>query len=643
MKNWWLGVKAEFGSRIGSSKKRIVKFIGILFVPILYAVVCILAFWNPIPGIGKAPTAFLNTEHRVYVATNMELDDLFGEGKEVAAGSTGLMPKLGILSENGTDIINADIITEIPKDFQIYENKSFTKSDVKYIYKANTWDVIERTMLVKTGDNKYQAAKAISDEEILFSNITKFDGEEAESNFKNPDYYLQMKLENNLLANLLTKFGLALTGDVFNKIDLVPVKMWTTFENNFIFGYYLKTLDQFKSAIPSMILEKGIDSIDLNISSGTILVGELEKLKTIVQGIPIIGATLESLVDKAIAKVNAIGEIVEADINNIVKELVRDVVNIFGLGGKSGDIVDVEIQGLTNSGGDMIAIYGIGLGEFFILIGMFVGTLMQTFIYDRAKRVHKLNSVQWYLSKTMLMWVTGMLQVTLLVLAVTAAGWHIIGALAIFELWLWLMILETAFVVTIQAVWFSLKDETIGKFIIVVYMVLNLASGWGTFPSFMQFGFFNVVSYITEFRYGLHGMTSIIYSGGGNATFILEQFGILLAFIAFFLTLGMLVSRNRNKEMYFGSYQGKKVYSCLIDLNKAELAEQFRTPTKSNKFKYNWKSLGDKPMFDLVEAVRKKYPFEGQFKKFKEKEKDVVLKPNQSDDEVISRNDDTLA
>lgn len=44
------------------------------------------------------------------------------------------------------------------------------------------------------------------------------------------------------------------------------------------------------------------------------------------------------------------------------------------------NFVNVDIEGVDNG------LYGIGLGEFFLLIGLFVGTLMHTFVYDRAKR-----------------------------------------------------------------------------------------------------------------------------------------------------------------------------------------------------------------------------------------------------------------
>ncbi|QHX35711.1 hypothetical protein STIUS_v1c01560 [Spiroplasma sp. TIUS-1] len=664
MKNWWLGVQAEFGSRIGSSKKRIIKFIGISLVPILYAVVCVLAFWNPIPGIGKAPTAIIDTEQKVYVGTNQKFEvlgkNLLKESNESELSEAyrvntklSILPHIGVLTddiESLKEAIVKDENKEVTKDdFTGSLSKTIDMSNVNYVYAVNTWTLMEANLLNHKGGNKYEAKKAISEEEIFFSNITHLQGKEAEDNYKNPKYYLQMKFDDGLASGLVTKIGLMLQGKLFdNPAKQENLKIWTTFENNFIFGYYLKTLNSFRSAIPSLILEKVVDNIKLE----GISKGELKTKLEVARDFAVSQANNENSItapiwtkianslNEAITLLESVGGEIDAKVTKIIQELIKDVINIVGLGGQTNNIIDVEIQGLKN-GNNAIAIYGIGLGEFFILIGMFVGTLMQTFVYDRAKRVKKLTNTQWYLSKTFLMWTTGMLQVGLLVLALTAAGWWIIGALALVKLWLWLMVVETVFVITIQALWFSLKDETIGKFLVVVYMVLNLSSGWGTFPAFMQFGFFNAISYITEFKYALHGMTSIIYSNGDNALFMFKQLGVLLIFMAVLITIGLIFSRNRDKEMYFGSYRGKQVYDCLQSLGKTELADEFRTKRNNGKsFKYNWKVLGKEPMKDLVLEVRKKYPFEGQFKWFKNKERDEVLKPNYSDDDVISRNDD---
>ncbi|WP_338969223.1 hypothetical protein [Spiroplasma endosymbiont of Labia minor] len=215
------------------------------------------------------------------------------------------------------------------------------------------------------------------------------------------------------------------------------------------------------------------------------------------------------------------------------------------------------------------------------------------------------------------------------------------GAGTILLLWLWLLAIEMTFVVIISSLWFSLKDETVGKFIVVVYIVLNLASGWGTFPAFMQFGFFDFVSNIVPFTYALHGIGSIVYGIGSidinsaDTLYILMQWGILWIFFAVFISLGIGMSILRNREILFGSYKAKWIVDGLVALNMEKELAEFKLINN----KYNWKALGNDWNKDLYWKVRELHPFERQFKWFKNKSKDSELKPNYSDDYIISRNE----
>lgn len=300
-------------------------------------------------------------------------------------------------------------------------------------------------------------------------------------------------------------------------------------------------------------------------------------------------------------------------------------------------IVNIEIAGLKNG------IYGIGIGEFFILIGLFVGTFMQTFIYDRARRTKKLKTGKWYASKTLLMLITGIIQVTALTIALTFTGWIAIGSATMFSVWLWLLFVDLIFVLTIQGLWFLIKDETVSKVLVIIYLVINISSGWGTFPAFMQFEFFHKISYIAEFTYVLHGLGAIIYGLGENGfnttdtLYIMQQAGILLAFGLFFGLIGLFGARNRNREIRFGSFMGKHVVDGMISLGMAQELADFQTGRKL--FKYNWNKMSNDIYLELNQEVRKLHPFEGQFEWYKKRQKDGVYPPNETDMDVIKRND----
>ncbi|AVN60598.1 hypothetical protein CG007_03225 [Mesoplasma entomophilum] len=302
------------------------------------------------------------------------------------------------------------------------------------------------------------------------------------------------------------------------------------------------------------------------------------------------------------------------------------------------DVVNIEIAGLKNG------IYGIGIGEFFIIIGLFVGTFMQTFIYDRARRTKKLKAGKWYTSKTLLMLVTGMTQVTALTIALSLTGWIAIGSAAMLSVWLWLLFVDLIFVLTIQGLWFLFKDETISKVLVVVYLVINISSGWGTFPSFMQFEFFHKISFIAEFTYVLHGLGSIIYGVGENgfnltdSLYIMQQAGTLLIFAIFFVSIGLYGAKNRNREIRFGSFIGKHVVDGMISLGLVNELAEFTSDRKI--FKYNWNKMSEDIYLELAQEVRRLHPFEGQFEWYKKRQNDGVFPPNETDMDIMKRNDD---
>lgn len=285
--------------------------------------------------------------------------------------------------------------------------------------------------------------------------------------------------------------------------------------------------------------------------------------------------------------------------------------------------------------------YGIGLGQFFLCIGLWVGILMQTFVYDRAKRVKNAKPWAWYLSKTTLMMVTAWIQTTILMLTVYALGWSVMGP-TFGLLYLWMMLTATIFVLIEQALWFSLQDETVGKFLVILLLIINLSSGWGTFPTFMQAGIFNVLSYIAPYTYSIHGQGFIIYSiavNGANLSdtlYLMQQLGILVIWGIVFITIGLLASVLRTREMYYGTHSSKRLGKILLQEKQAKYVN-----LKTNKA--IWKKLPKEEMPHLRKKVLKRYPEETKYRWFKEwkakNNPDKSLTASESDDEIMRRND----
>ncbi len=302
-----------------------------------------------------------------------------------------------------------------------------------------------------------------------------------------------------------------------------------------------------------------------------------------------------------------------------------------------------DLAGIVNTNivGSQYNPYGIGLGQFFLCIGLWVGTLMQTFIYDRAKRVKKATPWAWYLSKTTLMLATSWIQTTVLMIAVYALGWSAIGA-SFGLMYLWMMFTATVFVIIQQALWYSVQDETIGKFLVIILLIISLSSGWGTFPTFMQAPIFNVLSYITPYTYSIHGQGAIIYSiavsgvNRADSLYIMEQFGFLVIWIVLFLGFGVLASYRRNRDMLYGTHKSKKLAEIFME---QELDQYVDHKTK----KVKWAKLPNEEMPDIRKKVKRRFPEEGQYQWYKRwKVKNHPEKPvtaSESDDETISRSD----
>jgi putative membrane protein len=103
----------------------------------------------------------------------------------------------------------------------------------------------------------------------------------------------------------------------------------------------------------------------------------------------------------------------------------------------------------------------------------------------------------------------------------------------------------------------------------ILFLVLNIACGFGTFPALIQFPLFNWLSYIMPFTYMMHAQGALIFNVavGANALsaslYILQCVGILLIYPLIFYSLGLYNARRRSREIYYGSSIKKDVLDSL--------------------------------------------------------------------------------
>ena len=94
-------------------------------------------------------------------------------------------------------------------------------------------------------------------------------------------------------------------------------------------------------------------------------------------------------------------------VNELMPRLVAQLLAAKSYGMTNQKLTSLTIQGAKHG------LYGIGLGQFFLLIGLYVGSLLQSFIFDRAKRTKKATATSWYLGKWMLFATVAIVQSTL--------------------------------------------------------------------------------------------------------------------------------------------------------------------------------------------------------------------------------------
>lgn len=263
------------------------------------------------------------------------------------------------------------------------------------------------------------------------------------------------------------------------------------------------------------------------------------------------------------------------------------------------------------------AIYGVGIGELFICVGMWVGGYALVIGLDRKKRAKKLSPYKWYFQKSLVMYAFSLAQSVIVILAIGCLGFFGMGVACFYE-WLLIAFGGLVFNSIIQALWFCFRDKTTGCFVLILFLILNIAGGFGTFPAIMQFKFFHYLSYILPFTWMNHAQGTILFGLFNSANYvgnILQIFkcvGILCIFAIGFYLLGLFMSRHRTREIYYGSWKSKFVLESL-----KELKIEHKYLDKNNRL--DFKLLPQEVMIDVVNVTLKNHPYYNHFKRYRKK------------------------
>lgn len=496
--------KRDFLEILLSSKRKILKAIAVLFIPFVYAFICIAALWNPLGNIGKLPMAIVS------------LDKGYSDGSNPI----------------------------------VYGIDTF----------MNDWRSGQDQALIDMGltynDSAHKYCARVSDQ-FTFTNIDYISATDQNATYTNPLDYMN---DNDDRTNP--------TGNV--KWDINISK------------YYLEV------GIPTCFSE----------FTNTINFNKLEKSICSYIAYERNYVTCEIL-DMGCSFI--LGGILQ----NIISDLLPNL-----------DIDNLIFHDVPNK---KFALYGVGIGELFLCVGMWVGAFAFVLIYDRKKRVANMSNKKWYFSKWLMMISISLIQSVVVMLAVGSLGLFGLGGAFLLD-WMLIAFGGIVFSTIIQSLWFTFRDKSIGNFLMIVLLVLNIACGFGTFPALIQFPLFHWLSYIMPFSYMMHAQGALIFNIAVNTNvlsqslYILQCVGILLIYPIIFFIIGCFNAKRREREIYYGSSIKKDVLDslCKLKIDKKYV---------DDKGQLQWNKLPKKQMLDVINLTLINHPYESKFKWFKKRKR----------------------
>ena len=210
------------------------------------------------------------------------------------------------------------------------------------------------------------------------------------------------------------------------------------------------------------------------------------------------------------------------------------------------DIISKAVK-YDNVGGDDINSYGKGLSPYFISIALWAGSLVMVFVIknNRHKDSEHIGTFKHYFGKTLLWFLSGWLQATILITAVTLQGVNF-GIGRQWQLYLMAYLISMIFALIVQAISYMFRYGDLGEFAVVIILVLQLTSSSGTFPVEMQHMIFKVIHPIAPFTYSIDSFRELLYEP--NAWDIARNILILLAFPLVLIPFSLLLNWRFDKK-----------------------------------------------------------------------------------------------
>ncbi|WP_338982962.1 hypothetical protein [Spiroplasma endosymbiont of Othius punctulatus] len=477
-----------------------------------------------------------------------------------------------VINEDGTTIKTSEVpIEELETNITNYwinvmeKKDSWIKIDTEgVIYEMSFFELLVKTNVLKeNGDGTYSTPVIGSG--IQFENIHYFSGQEAVERKHSSKDFLQLVIKDEYLFEDIRFLGTIVNTNAWfkNDIKIEPLEIISNASHNFILSNIVDNVLEYKEAVVLDLFISAFKEMSMN------------------------NQILNNLI---------------VAIENIKEDLSNSLVNV------------------TNDGSKVSRDFAFGLGEFFILIGVSVGTIAQLLLFERKPFSKYKSGFKYYFDKWALMNLSTFIQITVIFIVLAMTPFNQIGAYSLFLLWIWLVWFGVVFTTITTSIWMVSRLKLLTLFVMVSFLVLNIAAGWGVFPSYLQSSFYDVLSYVLPFKYVMQGEGIIIYSIGAfggqsnSTTQLLIHFASLIPFILVALIIAYM-SSFRLKEYKYGTSSKKTLLQAANELNLTHSIDHIKN-VKFNK----WRTLDDNIEVDLIkEHIQKNIDNEKIFNWVKKK------------------------
>ena len=209
--------------------------------------------------------------------------------------------------------------------------------------------------------------------------------------------------------------------------------------------------------------------------------------------------------------------------------------------------IKVEADGYTDLHGNKNNKYGYGLAPFFISVAMWIGGMVMTFAIHRKIYDTKATPTQRYFAKWILINVGVVIQATILLFALYFIGFKELGDKNFFTLYGFTILTGMIFSSIIQAIRFCIYDRNISIFIVILFLVLQMASGGGLFPVDTQQGFYRTLNKFVPMGHSVRLFREAAVST--NWSNLMTSFGYLSLYLLI-IPVGVYINYKRTIRLY---------------------------------------------------------------------------------------------